>query len=335
MVRCFYGSSRPNHDGDFPPSSDDSAARWGGSTDGHPSHPHRRDISDAGSHWNGPKPSDIGCINNSPIRRRRRHDAPALTNKGKASLHIIPPSPPHGAPGFIWMSPRGQRKSSLSQPSKGRHQAAIDTQEKLPITHSTDDKGWIQLLHTVTPPPREGSLRSRAADNSPNSWIDAAPHRPSLDLPSLAEWKERAQQKKGGIPAKTQHNAVWSYDDKDTTKMRRGRLITQFTSPYQKLMSKAQQQFTLLRRCFYPRRDVIKWTGRLFGLSCEVHTVQEPLTRLPCGASSTCVELPYTTILWFGVSLEDLDPASSLPLGEHVPYLVCTSVSRGPLPRQI
>ena len=204
MVRRFYGSSGPNHDGDSPPSSDDSAARWGGSTDGHPSHPHRRDISDVGSRWNGLKPSDIGCINNSPIRRRRRYDAPALTNKGKASPHIILPSPPHGAPGFIWMSPRGQRKSSLSQPSKGRHQAAIDTQEKPPITRSTDDEGWTQLLHTITPP-REQGLSSRAPDTHPRNWMDAAPYRLSLDVkPPSPGWRGRAQQKKGGTRGTTQ-----------------------------------------------------------------------------------------------------------------------------------
>ena len=109
----------------------------------------------------------------------------------------------------------------------------------------------------------------------------------------------------------------------------RGELTIQFTALYrQRQMSRAQQQFTLLRRCFYPKRDVIKWTGRLTGLSCEVlHFVQEPLTRLPCGANSTCVELPCTTILWFGVSFEDRTWRSSLSLGEHVhsPY-ACPSV---------
>jgi hypothetical protein len=43
-------------------------------------------------------------------------------------------------------------------------------------------------------------------------------------------------------------------------------------------------------------------------LSCEVSDiVQEPLKRLPFGANSTCVELPYaTTMWWFGMAIEDL-----------------------------
>jgi hypothetical protein len=98
-------------------------------------------------------------------------------------------------------------------------------------------------------------------------------------------------------------------------------LTEQFTALYQRRqMSRAQQQFALLRRCFYPKRDVIKWDKTWARPSCEVHTVQEPLTRLPFGANSTCVELPYTTMLWFGVALEDRTWRGSLSLGEHVLY---------------
>jgi hypothetical protein len=84
-------------------------------------------------------------------------------------------------------------------------------------------------------------------------------------------------------------------------------------------MGRAQQQFALLCRCFCPKRDVIKWAETWMGPTCEVFIlVQEPLTRLLHGANSTCVELPYTTILWSELALEDLNLASSLSLGEHV-----------------
>jgi hypothetical protein len=84
-------------------------------------------------------------------------------------------------------------------------------------------------------------------------------------------------------------------------------------------MGRAQQQFALLHRCFYQKRDVIKWAVTWMGPSCDVFILfQEPLTRLLLGANSTCVELPYTTILWSGLALEDLNLASSLSLGEHV-----------------
>ena len=102
MVRCFYGSSRPNHDGDFPPSSDDSAARWGGSMDGHPPNLHRQHFADAEHRWNGPNPPEIGHeANNSS----QRHDAPLQTNEVEAAPHIIPPSPPRRATRFTPKTP--------------------------------------------------------------------------------------------------------------------------------------------------------------------------------------------------------------------------------------
>ena len=165
MTRRFFGASKPNHDGDFLRQSDHITVRWGGSTDGQPSNPHRRGITGAERHWNGPNPLEIGHEANTPNRRYdappqtmgkaashttppswrgstdaypsdshrriiadaghhwngsipseighkankflRRHDALARTNKGKASPHIIPPSSPHGVPGFILMSLRG------------------------------------------------------------------------------------------------------------------------------------------------------------------------------------------------------------------------------------
>jgi hypothetical protein len=73
-------------------------------------------------------------------------------------------------------------------------------------------------------------------------------------------------------------------------------VCTTINSAKKRQLIRALLQFTLLRRCFYPERNVIKWTRRLRGLSCEVHLVQEPLKRLPFGANSTCVELPYTTV---------------------------------------
>jgi hypothetical protein len=143
--------------------------------------------------------------------------------------------------------------------------------------------------------------------------MDAAPYPLSHDLkPSSPGGKERAQQKKGRILDEAQSNALWAFDSVDTTKTQRGRLTTQFTAPYQKQMSKAQQQFTLLHQCFYLTRDVIKWDGTWMGL------VQEPLTRLPFEANSTCVELPYTTMWWTRLALEDSNLAGSLSLGEHV-----------------
>ena len=63
----------------------------------------------------------------------------------------------------------------------------------------------------------------------------------------------------------------------------------------ERTMSRATQQTSLLRRCFFPRRDVIRWLMELpMRLPCEVsNSVQGPLTKL-CrrvwrGVDLTCV----------------------------------------------
>ncbi len=152
--------------------------------------------------------------------------------------------------------------------------------------------------------------------------MDAAPYRLSLDLkPPSPGWRGRAQQKKGGTLYEAQHNVAWAFDSGDTTNRRQWRLTTQLAVANRLRrgqMSRAQQQFALLRRCLYPKRDVIKWAGTWMGPSCEVFIlVQQPLTSLLLGANSTCVELPYTT-MWSGLALKDSNLMSSLSLGEHV-----------------
>jgi hypothetical protein len=332
MVRCFYGSSRPNHDGDFPPSSDDSAARWGGSTDGHPSHPHRRDNSDAGSRWNGPKPSDIGLEADTSARQHdapsqtmgkaashiipplwggsmdghppnlhrqhladaehrwngpnppeigheannssQRHDAPFQTNKVEAALHIIPPSPPRRATRFAPKTPQGQGGSSQRHPIEGRTQAAINN-ESLPITRPIEKDGGWNKLHYIVTSPREQVQCSRVPDADNNRICNL----------------------NGCICERTRQLGNATNICKIHNLAKKGR------------MGRAIEQFALLRRCFYPKRDVIKWRGNWnMRLSCEVSdTVQEPLKRLPFEANSTCVELPYaTTMWWFGMVIEDL-----------------------------
>ena len=334
MVCRFFGPFVPNHDDDFLPTSDDRAARRGAPTDGHPSHPHRRDNSDAGSRWNGLKPSDIGSAINGPIRRQRRHDVPAQSNKGKPSIHIIPPSPPHGARPCSSRHHREIRRENQHHPSSERSQAAINARGNLPITRSTDDEGWFQLPHTVTPP-REQAHHSRASDTPSINWIGTTPYRLSFDLkPSLQGGKDGTQQKRRGISDEARPNALWIFGDNgDTTNWRRRKWTQQLTVLHRlgkEQFGRALQQFALLRRCFYPRRDVIKWIRkwRMIGLSCEVHNIiQEPLTRLPLGANSTCVELPYTAILWFRVALEDRIRRLGMSLGEHVHSLyACPSV---------
>jgi hypothetical protein len=198
------------------------------------------------------------------------------------------------------------------------------------ITHPTDDERWMQSLHTVTPP------RDRHAcliDDSPIDKEDTDLSCFSFDLvrPKQEGREATSQRKKGEIiDGATQE----PHDDGDTIKTRRGELIKQCTVLYRRRqVSRAQQQFALLQRCFFPRRDVIKWIRR-FGLSCEVLLlVQEPLTRLPCGANSTCVEMTYSTIMGFRVSFEDLNlMAGSLPLGEHVHTLYARPSVEGHYP---
>jgi len=170
--------------------------------DGHPSDPHRRDISDAGSRWNGLKPSDIGRAINGPIRRQRRHDVPAQSNKGKPSIHIIPPSPPHGARPCSSRNHREIGRENQHHPSSERSQAAIDARGNLPITRSTDDEGWFQLPHTVTPP-REQAHHSRASDTPSINWIGTTPYRLSFDLkPSLQGGRMEHNRREGGYPTK-------------------------------------------------------------------------------------------------------------------------------------
>jgi hypothetical protein len=246
-----------------------------------------------------------------------------LTNKGKASPHIIPLSPPHGATSFTLTLPGGWRESSLSHPSKGKHQTAINTQADHPSpTWPTRD--WPSCLTPLQRHESEQAPCSQGSDISLINWIDTSPYCPSFNLrPSLQGGRERARQKRGGISDKARQNAMWIFgDSRDITNWGRRKWIRQFTVLYRlgkEQLRRALQQFAQSRRCFYPRRDVIKWIGRSIGLSCEIILpVQEPLTRLRCGASSTCVEFPYTTILWFGVSFEDLNLAGSLPLGERV-----------------
>jgi hypothetical protein len=85
--------------------------------------------------------------------------------------------------------------------------------------------------------------------------------------------------------------------------------------------SRALQQFTLLRRSFYPKRDVIKWNGEWnsMRLSCEVSfIIQEPLKRLLRGADSTCVETRYATLWWSRLALSGLNLARSMSLCEPV-----------------
>jgi hypothetical protein len=97
----------------------------------------------------------------------------------------------------------------------------------------------------------------------------------SLDLkPPSPAWRGRAQQKKGGTLDKTRHNAVWASNSGDTTNRRRWELNSQLAVAdwlRRGQMGRAQQQFALLRRCFYPKRDVIKWAGTWMGPSLEVN----------------------------------------------------------------
>jgi hypothetical protein len=81
--------------------------------------------------------------------------------------------------------------------------------------------------------------------------------------PSSQEWRERAQQEKGGILDKARRDAVDDVGD-TTNRRRRRRLITQFAVLHRLgrgLMGRAQQQFALLRGCLFPKRDVIEWVG--------------------------------------------------------------------------
>jgi hypothetical protein len=87
MSHRFSWATKLNHDGDFLPTYDGKAKRWGGSTDGYPLNPDQRAISDAESCWNGFKPLETGHEANIS---NRRHDAPPQT-MGKAAAHIIPP----------------------------------------------------------------------------------------------------------------------------------------------------------------------------------------------------------------------------------------------------
>ena len=121
--------------------------------DGHPSHPHRRDTSDAGSRWNGPKPSDIGRDINSPIRHNA---APSQINhdraRGSAFIHIIPPSPPHRAAESELTPVRSKRRqpaSSQLQEISSCHRCSRET------THHSFDRqrgmDTVPLLrHTAT-----------------------------------------------------------------------------------------------------------------------------------------------------------------------------------------
>jgi hypothetical protein len=175
----------------------------------------------------------------------------------------------------------------------------------------------MQSLHTVTPPQDQHAC---LINGSPIDWEDTDLFCLSFDpvqpKPERVEGTSRKKRKEINDREVREH-----YDDGDITKTRRGESIKQFTALYRRRqVSRAQQQFALLQRCFFPRRDVVKWFGkwRLIGLSCEVHhTVQEPLTRLPFEANSTCVELPYTTMWWSRLALEDLNLAGSLSLSEH------------------
>jgi hypothetical protein len=368
MTRRFYGAPRPNHDGNFLPTSDNKAARWGGFTDGYPSNPHRRAISDAESRWNGFNPLEIGHEANTSDRRHdappqtmgkaavhiippswggstnghpsnlhrrsiadaghrwngsnpteighqannsvRRHGAPSQSIKRKAALHIIPPSPPRRVIRLASTMPRGQGGSHQRQPIEGRAQAVIDIHESLPITRPIkEDEGWNKPSNIPTPL-REQAQRSRVPDVDSNTFYNL----------------------NGSICEGTRQLGYATNICKVHNLAKKER------------MGRALQQFALLRRCFYPKRDVIKWRGEWnMRLSCEVSDiVQEPLKRLPFEANSTCVELPYATMMWwFGMVIERLTSASAhMPLGEHVHTLYARPpdrrhllrLSRDPIP---
>jgi hypothetical protein len=222
MSSRFSGTSRPNHDGDFHPSTDNRAARWGGYTDSHPPHPHRRDISAAGHRWNGPKPPEFGNNTNSRVNR---NDAPSpRTNQGKEVPHIIPLSP-HEMARFTSSPSRGHRANSLKQPViTGAFRLPSVVGDK-PITLSIDEGGRTQLLHTITPPPQEQPLRLSAQNTPPSNFNVAAPHHLSFD----SKGGEKTQQTKEGETDGAPHNPVWTTD---TTTGRRGNFILQFTSLY-------------------------------------------------------------------------------------------------------
>jgi hypothetical protein len=288
-----------NREHDAPPQTMGKAAAhiipppWGGSADGLPLSPHRRSISDAGHYWNGPNPSEIGHEVNNPIRR---HGASSLTIRGKVASHIIPLSPSRRVTGLESTTPCGQGGRSQRQSIKGNSQAITNNDDdnednkSLSITRPIDeDEGWNKHHHMVTPP-QEQAQRSQVSD----------------------------------VDGNTLYNLNGSICD-GTRQLGNATNICKIHNLAKKeRMGRALQQFALLRRCFYPKRDVIKWRGKWnMRLSCEVSDiVQELLKRLPFEANSTCVELPCGGLEWQSRTYLG---ECAYATGRACAYLVCMS----------
>jgi hypothetical protein len=145
--------------------------------------------------------------------------------EGLLPSHNIPQSP-HGTSRSTSTPPQGQKGSCQRKPNNRGHLKLPSTSfGRQPTTPSDDCEEWTWLIHIITPPPRERTLRSRAHVLTPT---ETTPNYLRLDFEPSSQrgGEERSFNEARRI------TLLWTLDnDGDTTTTQWGKLTAQFTAP--------------------------------------------------------------------------------------------------------
>ena len=265
-----------------------------------PSDPSNHGISDERSKWNESISSDIG-------REHNKRDSPSSCQPATASLakqpliHIIPCHPGDTVDNLSSISTHelqgGPTDSpNIAGPVSPTHQYRNGSSATTVSPHYQDE-GWKSPLHT-SPRTRQITARKNEGGTICTSPIVLFTHQP-IKSPQIRRAKLNEIQLEsnqldtldfvqsthvtGASPYIIGDRASPKYDSKRWQARVTIYIYRRTHLTCERKMSRAKQRNILLRRCFYPRRDVIKWIAELqMKLPCEVSNNIQGHLKISC-----------------------------------------------------
>lgn len=281
MSERRFGAHRPNHGEDFLPQLCFDTRRETPPNTIQPSEYPHHDISDAGSKWNGPNPSDIGPEHTTNNWLSSQHTVTTTPLAKKPPIHIIPfhhdfADLPSGPSQEWWGEPLESSNdtsdpSHLTEENKGRTTINHVNPSQSREDESTQSTGCF-AINVVTPcRENKGSISELPSGDASTvyNYVTAETSTPLLSKNysysySIGHQNTTIQTKANffNFDVTKQNSSRHSHGGMKITIM-----ISTIHGCY--ICGRAIQTIELLRRCFYPRRDVIKWAHKLeTGASC-------------------------------------------------------------------
>lgn len=273
MSERLFVSLDPNHGDDFPPQPQPGMRTNVPPIINQPSDPLHRAIFDEEIDWNGPKLFNIGPEHiNSDWPSPNRH-AIALPVT-KQAIHIIPSQPRDEIDDLSSISSQERRGESIGSPTTVDLSNPSYGTRAAPTSLLRHDEGWnpSTLSHIIPSHIRRKPMSkdkggatcvapSFSTTHHPNdshqirrattSIIQLTTHH--LDIPDFIQpYLTRASPCIFDESTSPNHKTKWQ--NRIAIYICRRTHLTR-----ERKLSRATQQNLLLRRCFYPRRDVIRW----------------------------------------------------------------------------